>query len=218
MELVDYVKEIFDARNFALAQSFYATKSNPWCKPFTEDLPSALKKVVNKLERAPLKVSYEYKGSIGTGKLADVFWFGCRHPDLAPSWQQGFYIVYLLSNDGKRLYLSLILGTEVVFTPQQLKEKAKDLKESKERIISKLEGDTAGVDGLKLDEFNFNMISLGGKSNLARAYEMANIFSIMYDSRNGIPTEERLEHDLGKFLAVYKRCLTLFRDKVPNCR
>lgn len=218
MDLADYVKDIFDENNFRLARSINYSTTHPWYAPFTKDLPSALRRVIyNKLEDAPLKEKYDYKGSIGAGILADVFWFGCRHPDLAPSWQKGFYIVYLLSNDGKRLYLSLILGTEVVATPLQLNAKARELKIFKDQIVSTLKADAAGVDGLNLNPFNFGKISLGGKSCLARAYEIANIFSIRYDSKDGMPTEQQLEDDLKKFLVVYKRCLTLFRGNVPNC-
>lgn len=217
MELADYVKGIFDENNFRLARNIDYSKNHPWYIPFTKDLPYALKRVVEKLELAPLKAKYDYEGSIGAGKLADVFWFGCRHPDLAPSWQEGFYIVYLLSNDGKRLYLSLILGTEVVFSPKQLALKAQELNVSKAHITSELKADAMGENGLNLDPFNFGMISLGGTSCLARAYEIANIFSIRYDSKDGMPTEQQLEDDLKKFLDVYKRCLTLFRGNVPNC-
>ena len=217
MEFANYVEGIFDKNNYRLARNVDYSKTHPWYIPFTKDLPTALKKVVNKLEDAPLKAKYDYEGSIGAGKLADVFWFGCRHPDLAPSWQKGFYIVYLLSNDGRRLYLSLILGTEVVFTPKQLAQKAQELNVSKAHIISKLKANTMGEDGLNLNPFNFGKISLGGKSCLARAYEIANIFSIRYDSKDGMPTKQLLEEDLKKFLNVYKRCLTLFRGNVPNC-
>ena len=217
MEFAEYVKEIFDANNYRLARNVNYSKEHPWYDPFTKILPSALKKIVDVLETAPLKNSYDYEGSIGAGRLADVFWFGCRHPHLAPTWQKGFYIVYLLSNDGTRLYLSLILGTEIVFSAEELAMKAEQLRGPKSLIISTLQANVAGVNGLDLRPFNFGQISLGGRSNLARAYEIANIFSIKYDSRVEIPSEAKLEENLGNFWAVYKRCLTLFGENVPNC-
>lgn len=219
MELEDYVRNIFNERNYQLARSIDYSKTHPWFVPFTKDLPSVLKRLVNRLEESePLKDRYVYEGSIGAGKLADIFWFGFRHPKLAPSWQEGFYIVYLLSNDGKRLYLSLILGTEIVFSQAELEKKALELQSAKDQVLNALRNDAMGVDGLDLQPFNFGQVSFGGSSNLARAYEIANIFSIKYDSEVQIPSEEQLENDLGKFLAVYKRCVTLFQEYVPNCR
>lgn len=59
MEFADYVKEIFDENKYRLARSIEYTKTHPWDAPFTQDLPSALKKVIDKLESAPLKARYD---------------------------------------------------------------------------------------------------------------------------------------------------------------
>lgn len=216
MELTDYIKEIFDERNFNLARSFQATKLNPWYKTYTEDLPSVLKKLVNKLEEAKIKDSYKYEGSIGAGKRAEVFWFGCRHPELALTWSDGFYIVYLLSSDGKRLYLSLILGTEIIASTTELEIKSHLLEQEKNRITADLKAVAGGSDGLDLSTFDFGNIKLGC-SPLAKAYEIASILNIMYDSKDGAPSQEQLENDLSNFLVVYKRCRFIYSGKkVPN--
>lgn len=73
MNLSDYISEIFNQDNFKTAKSIKYSKEHPWNKLFTKTIPFCLKEMVNELETAPIKNNYEYEGSIGVGKLADVF-------------------------------------------------------------------------------------------------------------------------------------------------
>lgn len=218
MELNNYINEFFDGRNYNIAKTIPFGKDNPLYGVFTKDLPSCLRRLVNKLDDTPIAKKYEYNGSIGKGGFADVFWFGCKLPLLAPSWHEGFYIVYLLSKDAQSLYLSLMLGTEIIFTKAEFEQKVKDLRIPKEELTSILQKDIAGADGIDLTPFDFGKIQLGD-TYLAKAYEIANIFSIKYDSTEGAPTQTKIEDDLKNFLEVYKRCAFIYDGKkVPNCK
>lgn len=218
MELNDYIKEFFDGRNYNIAKTLPFGKDNPLYGVFTKDLPSCLRRLTKKLDNTAIAQKYEYNGSIGKGRFADVFWFGCKLPFLAPSWHEGFYIVYLLSKDAKKIYLSFILGTEIIFTKAEFEQKITELRSSKEELITTLQKNTAGADGLDLSPFDFGKIQLGD-TYLAKAYENANIFSIKYDSKDETPTQIKIEEDLKKFLTVYKRCAFVYNGKkVPNCK
>lgn len=218
MELAKYIESFFDERIFKLSQEYHAGKENPWYNVYTKELPSVMRQLVNQLEDAEIKNNYEYEGSIGVGRRAEVFWFGCKHPMLAPTWNKGFYLVYLLSGDGKRLYLSLMLGTEIVASDVELENRSRELYAEKKKITADLRAAAGGAEGLDLSPFSFERIHLG-KTPLARAYEIASILSIMYDSKDGVPSQGQLEKDLKNFLVVYKRCRFIYNGKdVPNCK
>lgn len=110
------------------------------------------------------------------------------------------------------------MGTEVIASQKQLDEKKELLSKEKEQILDDLKND-ASINGvIDLSPFDFGDIHVGD-AFLAKAYEIASIFNIKYDSANGSPSIEKLKGDLKQFLDVYKRCRTIYgsRKSIPNC-
>src|SRR5689334_4180410 len=54
------------------------------------------------------------KGSAGAGNWAAVPWVALFEPSVTSTATAGYYVVYLLSSDGKTLHLSLNQGTTAV--------------------------------------------------------------------------------------------------------
>ncbi|MGE2624347.1 MrcB family domain-containing protein, partial [Escherichia coli] len=49
---------------------------------------------------------YIVTGSVGQGNWASIPWIAIMNKDITKSTQRGYYIVYLFSEDMKRLYLT----------------------------------------------------------------------------------------------------------------
>ena len=56
--------------------------------------------------------NYKIKSSMGQGRWAIIPWVRIFQQDISPSAKEGFYIVYLFTNDYKKVYLSLNQGWE----------------------------------------------------------------------------------------------------------
>ena len=54
--------------------------------------------------------SYSFEGSPGKGRWSEVPWVAVFNPLVTETAQSGYYVVYLVSNSGSRIYLSLIQG------------------------------------------------------------------------------------------------------------
>lgn len=68
-----------------------------------EEIPEALR---NKLSLT----DYVIKGSIGNGNFASIPWIAIMDKEITTSTRKGFYIVFLFSSDGQRIYLTLNQG------------------------------------------------------------------------------------------------------------
>ena len=148
---------------------------------------------------------YLVVGSAGKGNWAHTVWLSVFDRMISESAQRGFYIVYLISEDGSRIYLSLNQGTTEIY--EQV---------GGGRYLAVL-GDTATRDvGLLAREDTAGLLSgpldLGGTGMLTKGYEAGNIFAIEYDP-TALPPNEELEHDLTRMLVLY-RSLAEGRDQV----
>ena len=56
------------------------------------------------------KDTYKIKGSIGQGRVTQCPWIAIMHTDETQSTQEGVYIVFLFSEDLKRVYITLAQG------------------------------------------------------------------------------------------------------------
>lgn len=66
---------------------------------------------------------YIVKGSVGQGVWTDVPWVAVMDQKVTDSTQRGYYLVYLFSEDMRRLYLTLAQG--VTETPRDEMERVK---------------------------------------------------------------------------------------------
>lgn len=60
-----------------------------------------------------ISVHYTIKGSVGVGRATKTPWIAIMDKDITTSTREGVYLVFLLSSDYKRVYLTLNQGTTV---------------------------------------------------------------------------------------------------------
>ncbi|MDA1630421.1 DUF3578 domain-containing protein [Bacillus cereus group sp. TH172LC] len=129
---------------------------------------------------------YVVTGSIGQGNWAAVPWLAIMNKDITTSTQRGYYIVYLFSEDMKRLYLTLAQG--VTETSKEEIQKIKE--EIREQIHMSQK--------VKKDDEIFL-----GTSSKAKGYANSTAAYIAYDA-NKMPNEKELVEDLEEMLRYYE--------------
>ena len=132
--------------------------------------------------------------SVGKGNWAKIPWIGMRYNDLATNFQEGIYIVYLLSPDYNRLYLTIIQGV-TKHTAEELHGMTPFLRNE----IEKPEGFIVGIQGKLSRQARFNP--------LPDKYERGILYSKFYDMAT-FPGDDELKKDLKSAVQVYKAYLT----------
>lgn len=66
--------------------------------------------VPKKIEEILMDSNYYIKGSIGNGQFASVPWIAIMNKKITKSTTKGIYIVFLFSEDGEKIYLTLNQG------------------------------------------------------------------------------------------------------------
>lgn len=152
--------------------------------------PIVRRELVNEISKTHIIVPpYTVKGSIGNGNWATVPWIAVLDTRITTSTQSGVYIVYLFSEDGESLYLTLNQGcTEFVSKLGRLGS----VKEMN-RISADIRGSIFTPTGFTAD----NNISLGNV-----LYEQGCIFYKKYVSSN-MPDDVEMLDDLERLLTVY---------------
>lgn len=146
--------------------------------------------------------NYKIKSSMGQGDWGLIPWLGIFDVEVTQSAQKGFYIVYLFTNNYKKVYLSLIQGWK--FYKNTFKKNAKEECEKEAKKWKKeLEN--------QIKEYNFNIEKINliiEKTNqdtqLAKGYEYGNICSKLYDLKNNTNNETTLLNDLKNLIKIYK--------------
>lgn len=138
---------------------------------------------------------YCVKGSAGQSNWANIPWIAVMDITITTSPQNGFYLVYLLREDGKGLYLSLNQGVT-------------DLKKKYGRSVSRAL-EIGGSDFREQLKYSKNGLIEGPidlaasqKGSLGNLYEHGAIYSLYYESGN-FPDNETLENDLEEFITLY---------------
>lgn len=152
------------------------------------EIPSALYNAcVNKSE-------YLIKGSVGQGNWATIPWICIFDKSITTTAQSGVYIVYLLSKDGKSLYLTLNQGCTDL-KAQYGKRKAIELMHSVANNV---------LSTIDFSPFHKGKISLGnGLNDLGALYEEGCICYTKYE-RGSVPGNDILKSDLNNMLSIYK--------------
>ena len=138
---------------------------------------------------------YLITGSVGKGNWALVPWVCIFDREITTSATRGIYIAYLLSSDGKTLYLTFNQGCTDLKNQRGKREAIKYMREQ------------AAILSVKLDSHGFasdENINLGENlTDLGELYEKGTIFYTAY--RQGkVPSEETLQEDLRKMMAIYR--------------
>lgn len=137
---------------------------------------------------------YKIQGSIGQGNPAEIPWICVFDLDITKSAQEGFYIVYLFRSDMSGVYLSLNQGWTQYEREYGTKEGRLEIKKNANYSKKLLKGDQG---------FSYAPINLKATKSLGKGYELGNICSVYYDSKD-IPQEEDLINDLRNLIGVYR--------------
>ena len=138
---------------------------------------------------------YLIKGSVGQGNWASIPWICIFDKKITTTAQEGIYIVYLLSKDGKSLYLTLNQGCTKVKNQKGKIGAIQYLHDTANKIQQKI----------KTTDFQSGPnINLGSDiSELGQLYTEGTIFFKEY-KQNLIPDDNVLIDDLRKMVSLYK--------------
>lgn len=129
---------------------------------------------------------YVIRASVGQGNWTNVPWIAIMNKEITTTTQEGYYIVYLFSEDMKAVYLTLAQGV----TKTSKEEMAKIKQEIRELIKQN--------DKIMKDD----QIYLG-ESSTAINYAYSTAVYIKY-SINNLPTEIEFQEDLKEMLDIYE--------------
>lgn len=142
----------------------------------------------------PFRGRLAVQGKDGTGLKTFVPWVRIHSPELSPSAQTGWYVVYLFRADGEGVALCLSHGSTrwdgADFKPRSAAEAATLMNWGRAVI-----GDTAQAIGMVPG------VDLGFEERLSRAYERTTAFSKIY-SVDAIPTDGELMSDATAAVAL----------------
>ncbi|MET7714681.1 DUF3578 domain-containing protein [Streptomyces sp. NPDC005407] len=150
-----------------------------------------------------IPASYLIKGSAGNGAGAFCPWVSFFDPDETTTATRGMYLVYLFAEDMKTVSLSLNQGVTELRETFGAREAEKRLRSEAAAIREAFPHDV--TEGLE------DIIDLGGRAGLPRAYEAGNILARVYEV-DSLPTEEALKIDLRRMIQHYQDALVLRED------
>lgn len=146
---------------------------------------------------------YLITGSVGQGNWAAVPWICIFDRNITTSATRGVYIVYLLSKDGKSLYLTFNQGCTDIRNSHSKRETINIMREKAAQITNRIS--SRGF--LVSDDVN-----LGERlTDLAEMYQRGSIFYRKYEI-DSLPSEEELRDDLSKMMDIYKEYVNKFLD------
>ena len=182
-EIRRFMQEYPIAKNQAFA-------NNPYGNFVRTEIPEALYETVL-VDRE----KYKIEGSAGKGNWAAVPWICIFDRSITTSATKGVYIVYLLSKDSKRLYLTLNQGCTEISNSHSKRETIKIMRAKADEIVGYTNSHSFGVG---------DQIDLGeGLTSLGQYYERGTIYYKRYDE-NSIPSEEELRKDLSDMMEIYR--------------
>lgn len=163
---------------------------------FNADLRVDCKKLFhNKLKNLPnTKINY----SAGQGRWANVPWIAIFDKDITSTAKEGYYIVYLFSQDMTKVYLSLNQGWIYYKNTFGSNQRKKKIKIVSEMWQMKLES--------HFGQYHLKEINLEGsdKEGLSHGYELGHICGKLYEI-NSIPDNTVLEDDLKNMINLYEK-------------
>lgn len=136
------------------------------------------------------------RGSSGQGVWANVPWIAIMDRNETTTTTKGVYVVYLFSEDMKRIYLTLNQGVTQLIKDHGTTKAEEIFNNNIKEIRNKYPAPNFVAD---------NNIKLAS-SGLGSSYEKSTIYYKEYNIHN-MPSEEELFSDLKEILEVYKNYL-----------
>ncbi|WP_405903161.1 DUF3578 domain-containing protein [Streptomyces sp. NBC_00656] len=137
------------------------------------------------------------EGRDGTGLKTEIPWVRVCAREQSPSATTGWYVVYLFSAAGDRVYLSLNQGTTVWTGGDFKARKVEDLRARVGWALPLLAERMATRSDLH------QAISLGARTQLGRGYEPGNVVAVEY-FREALPSQDVLIMDLLYMLSLLR--------------
>lgn len=134
-------------------------------------------------------LAWAVEGRDGTGPKTEIPWTRVYDRELSPSATIGWYVVYLFSALGDRVYLSLGHGS-TQWTGVDFKPRPED------ELRSMAAWARHAVSGVLPAEFRSEITLDARRSNLGAAYEAGTVLAKPYETHQ-IPPDETLERDLS---------------------
>ena len=156
----------------------------------SSDLPAAIKFALGSIAN-----SFKVKGSGGQGKWSETPWVALLDESITTSVQEGFYVVYLLSRDGNRLYLSLNQGCTLLKNTIGIGGAREALMRRADTMRAKIKS--------KNNKFKKTNIELGSSLWRPALYAAGEIGSVRYETKS-LPPESELVADLAEALRLYR--------------
>ena len=128
------------------------------------------------------------KGSAGQGGWTSCPWIAVYNKEITTTIQEGVYIVYLFSEDMKRVYLTLNQGCTNLKKKLGTRKAIEEMTITREKVRSKVEHKDFNID---------NNLSVGNKD-----YEVGSIFYKLY-TKDNMPQEQQILTDLNSVIAIY---------------
>lgn len=141
------------------------------------------------------KSTYHVTASVGQGNWAMVPWIGIFDRSITISATKGLYIVYLLSRDGQRLYLTFNQGCTEIRKTHSKRDTFSIMRRQAQDIASQIDSR-----GFATDED----INLGEHlTELGEMYQRGTIFYKQY-MKDQLPSETDLQKDLSAMMEIYR--------------
>ena len=154
-----------------------------------EKVPDELKNIIDSDD-------LDIKGSIGQGNTTYYPWVGIFDERVSSGATNGFYVVFLFSDDYKDLYLTLNQGST-----RQTDEEIENNKNFVYSQYSEIDGFTKG----RLPEGSLVKKRSGSSANKGKAYERTNMFYRKYVI-DELEDDRQIIRDIKKLLDVYQDC------------
>lgn len=166
----------------------------------TTDLPAVLQ------AWTPNSGRYKFDGSTGMGNISGAPYVATFNLEITDGAKHGYYLVYLLSADLKRLVLLIGFG---VYQFEDFYGASKKMFEALETAAKNMRVNTAHLAADELtrtkDRTNAAAVQLdNGKFRLLRGYEKCSIYSLTYETAN-LPSDAELAADYQEYLRLYDR-------------
>lgn len=143
-----------------------------------------------------VKDQFKFVASPGKGGWTDTPWVAILDPTETTSVERGFYVVYLLSKNGKHLYLSLNQGCT------KLKDEV-GIPKARDELVRRALSMRSRVEPGAV-RFKHSQLDLMSSSWRAKLYAAGDVLNVEYDTSN-LPIEDVLVADLNEGLQLYRR-------------
>ncbi|MEB8091018.1 MrcB family domain-containing protein [Mammaliicoccus lentus] len=159
-------------------------------------------KMVEELKKIEELNDFKIEGSIGNGQFASIPWVAIMNREVTEQASQGFYIVFLFSADGQRVYLTLNQAANYFKEKKLRKQDIAKVSKSIYEILDSPESELVDID-------------LKSETLLGKGYEKTTISGFEYYI-NDMPDSSVIESDIMKVLNDYEQLVAKYKENGKN--